>query len=66
MPISNFDAFRLLKQGRSVIVECGRCGDSIWTRDSNYYHGEDEWYCDECDDELTEAVLEEMADDLLG
>lgn len=66
MPISNADAYRLLQQGRSVIVECADCGEKIWTRDGHYLAGADEWTCDDCEDERVEDVLEEMADDLTG
>lgn len=62
MPISNRQAYALKQRGRSVIVECAECGERVWTADASYLHGADEWYCDECDDELVEDIIDEMVD----
>lgn len=56
MPISNAEAYQLKQQGRSVIVVCAECGEQVWTANAMYLEMADEWYCEDCDEDLMEEV----------
>lgn len=52
MPISNREAFLQDRAGLSVVVVCAECGERVWTADSMYLEGADEWFCGDCNDGL--------------
>lgn len=59
MPLTNREAFDLKRNGKSVIVICNGCDKQVWTGDSIYVEGEDEWYCESCNDDLVDEIIEE-------
>jgi len=52
MPVTNREAFELKRVGKYVIVICVECGQQVWTDDSVYVEGQDEWYCSACNGKL--------------
>lgn len=58
MPVSNREAYALKQRGRSIPVECAECGDLVWTHDAMYLEIEDEWYCESCNEDVMDEVMD--------